>query len=196
MTREDTYEAIVIGTSAGGLYALAALLGDLPADYPLPLVVVQHRAKDQKDLLEDVLQSKAKIRVRQADEKEAIAGGCVYVAPPDYHLLVEQDRSFSLSVEAQVRYSRPAIDVLFESAAEVYRQRLVGIILTGANDDGTEGMRAVRKYGGLTIAQDPGEAEYPFMPKAAITAGVIRHVWTMAEIKNFLREIAKNECKR
>jgi two-component system chemotaxis response regulator CheB len=180
------YEAIVIGTSAGGLYALTALLQSLPAGFPVPIIVVQHRAKDQNHLLEEVLQSKTGIKIKQADEKEPIMAGYVYIAPPDYHLLIEADRTFSLTADEQVRYSRPSIDVLFESAAPVFGKGLIGIILTGANDDGTAGSRTIKKYGGITIAQDPAEAAYPFMPNAAIKGRGITHVWKLSEIQDFL----------
>jgi two-component system chemotaxis response regulator CheB len=183
------YDAIVIGTSAGGLYALIALFQDLPVDYPVPIIVVQHRAKDQKDLLEEVLQSKTKIKVRQADEKESISPGFVYIAPADYHLLIEKDKTFSLSADEHVHYSRPSIDVLFESAALAYRDHLVGIILTGASRDGAEGIKWIKKCGGLIIAQHPGDADYPFMPKAAIATKQVEYIWTLSRIKKFLLEI-------
>lgn len=186
MRNDTNYKAIVIGTSAGGLAALSAILQKLPAAYPIPVLIVQHRAKDQKDLLEELLQSKCTIKIKQADEKEDIQPGYVYIAPPDYHLLVERDFTFSLSSDRHVRYSRPSIDVLFESAAVVYKDRLIGIILTGANNDGAAGIKAIDKYGGVTIAQDPQDAQFPSMPKASIETGKIRHILTLAEIQNFL----------
>jgi two-component system, chemotaxis family, protein-glutamate methylesterase/glutaminase len=185
---KNQYKAIAIGTSAGGLFALSTLLQELPADFPVPVLVVQHRAKDQKSLLEEVLQSKTRIRIKQADEKETIKKGIVYIAPPDYHLLVEEDDTFSLSSDEFVRYSRPSIDVLFESSAVVFREKLVGIILTGASNDGAAGIKAIARNGGLTIAQNPAEAEYPYMPQASIDTKKIKHVWTLQEIKKFLLE--------
>jgi two-component system, chemotaxis family, protein-glutamate methylesterase/glutaminase len=190
--RNKTYQAIAMGTSAGGLQALSVLLRDLPADYPLPVLVVQHRAKDQRSLLEEVLQTKTKIRVKQADEKEMLQKGHVYVAPPDYHLLVEEDRTLSLSSDEQVRFSRPSIDVLFESSAVVFKEGLVGIILTGASNDGASGIESIARYGGITIAQDPKEAEYPYMPQASIDTRKIKHVWTLEKIKSFLLEQVQN----
>jgi two-component system chemotaxis response regulator CheB len=185
----NKYEAIVIGTSAGGLYALTAVLQNLPVQYPIPIIIVQHRSKDQKYLLEDVLQSKTKIKIKQADEKEHIDAGFVYIAPPDYHLLIENDRTFSLSADAHVRFSRPSIDVLFESAAPVYGEGLVGIILTGSNNDGAEGVKAIQMNGGLVIAQHPEDSEYPVMPLAAIKTQQVTHTWTLYEIQKFLLEI-------
>lgn len=172
---------------------LTTILQELPADYPIPVLVVQHRAKDQKSLLEEVLQSKAEIRVKQADEKEKIKAGTVYIAPPDYHLLVESDMTLSLSSDELVRYSRPAIDVLFESAADVFRESLIGIVLSGASNDGTAGIEAIATYGGLTIAQDPAEAEYSYMPKAAVDSKKVKHILTLSQIQTFLLKLMEDK---
>ena len=177
----------MIGTSAGGFGALTALLQPLTTGYPVPLIVVQHRSKDQKDLLEDVLQQMCAIRIRQAEEKELITSGVVYIAPANYHLLVEADHRFSLSSDALVNFSRPSIDVLFESAAEFYRNALAGIVLTGSNRDGAAGVKAINRYGGITIAQDPGEAQFPEMPTAAIKSGA-KNIFQLSQIRNFLFE--------
>lgn len=190
MSIPGKYKAVVIGTSAGGLYALSFILKDLPAAYPIPVIIVQHRSKDQRDLLEEVLQSKCRIRIKQADEKEKIESGVVYIAPPDYHLLVEANKTFSLSSDEPVRYSRPSIDVLFETAAMVFKDSLVGIILTGANNDGAAGTIAVKKCGGLTIAQQPDEAQFSAMPRAAIETRNVKYIKTLTEIQDFLLQIA------
>lgn len=136
-----------------------------------------------------MLQNKSKIKIKQADEKEPIKAPCVYIAPPDYHLLIERDETLSLSSDRHVRYSRPSIDVLFESAAHVYQDKLVGIILTGANSDGANGIEEINKYGGATIAQCTHDADFPFMPKASIETGKIRYIWTLPQIQNFLLKI-------
>jgi two-component system chemotaxis response regulator CheB len=183
MPDDKKFKAIVIGSSAGGLSALSMLLEKLPPDHPLPIIIVQHRAKDQKNLLEEVLQPKCKIKIKQADEKEKIEKGIVYIAPPDYHLLIENDFTFSLSCDPLVLYSRPSIDVLFESAAIAYRDTLIGIILTGANNDGASGLQAIKKHGGLTIAQSPAEARFPQMPGAAIDKGGAMLILTLNEIQ-------------
>ena len=180
---DKAFKAIVIGTSAGGLSALSTLLEKLPPSYHLPIIIVQHRAKDQKSLLEEVLQPKCKIKIKQADEKEKIEKGVVYIAPPDYHLLIENDLTFSLSCDELVSYSRPSIDVLFESAALAYRETLIGIILTGASNDGASGLQTIKKYGGLTIAQSPAEAQFPRMPGAAIEKGAAMLILTLNEIQ-------------
>ena len=187
---DKKYQAIAVGASAGGLYALSFLFEQLPADYPIPVIVIQHRAKDQKELLEEVLQHKCKITIKQADEKEKIKSGFVYIAPPGYHLLVEQDQTFSLSSDEPVSLSKPSIDVLFESAAEVFREKLVGLILTGANNDGATGISIIKKYGGLTVAQYPQEAQYPQMPLAAINSGGVENILTLKEIQTFLYQLS------
>jgi two-component system chemotaxis response regulator CheB len=188
---DKKYRSIVIGASAGGLFALSVILEQLPADFSVPIVVVQHRSKDHKDLLEEVLQRKCRISIKQADEKEKIEKGFVYIAPPDYHLLVEADNTFSLSSDEPVHFSRPSIDVLFETAAMAFKDTLIGIILTGANHDGAAGIEAVKAYGGLTIAQHPGEAQFPFMPEASIETKAVQHIWSLIEIKEFLLKISE-----
>jgi two-component system, chemotaxis family, protein-glutamate methylesterase/glutaminase len=184
------YGLIVIGTSAGGLASLMFLLEKLPKDYPVPIVIVQHRMKEHRELLEEVLQSKCTIQVKQADEKETIQRNRVYIAPPDYHLLVERDLTFSLNSDPLVRFSRPSIDVLFESAAVGLGAAVAGILLTGANSDGTAGLALIKERGGITIAQDPREAQFPFMPQSAIDAGVVQYVWPLPEIQHFLLQLA------
>jgi two-component system chemotaxis response regulator CheB len=187
------YEAIVIGVSAGGLQALTSLLEGLPSTYPLPIIITQHRSKDEGGLLADVLQARCRIRIKEADEKEAIAGGTVYLAPAGYHLLVEKDRHFSLSCDPPVHYARPSIDVLFETAADVFENRLIGIILTGANADGAAGIQKIRRLGGLTIAQEPGDASFPAMPRAAIATGSIQQVLGLNAIKAFLSDTGRKQ---
>lgn len=187
MSKENSqYKAVVIGTSAGGLNALTYILKSLPYDFPCPIIIVQHRSKDQKFLLEQVLQHKCQITIKQADEKEKINPGTIYIAPPDYHLLVEGDKTFSLSADDYVKFSRPSIDVLFETASEVYKSNLVGIILTGANDDGTDGIKSIVSHGGHTIAQDPAEAQFPQMPIAAIRSNYIKEIMSLKGITEFL----------
>lgn len=180
------YEAIVIGTSAGGFHAVTSILGQLPPDFPVPVIVVQHRAKESHTLLEEVLQRNCRIAIRQADEKERIDSTNVYIAPPDYHLLIETDRTFSLSSDPPVQFSRPSIDVLFETAALAYKDKLIGIILTGSNSDGAAGISAIRRIGGLTIAQDPAEAQYAIMTQASIDTNDVQYVWRLHAIGDFL----------
>lgn len=185
------YEAVVMGISAGGLSALTTILEAMPPNFQLPVMVVQHRSKDERTLLEDLLTMKCKIKIKQADEKEKIMKGIVYFAPPDYHLLIERDRTLSLSSDARVNFSRPSIDVLFETASGVYKNKLLAIILTGANHDGAAGIKMIKEEGGTTIAQNPVTAQYPVMPKAAIDTGSIQHILDLGEIKDFLINIGK-----
>jgi two-component system chemotaxis response regulator CheB len=189
MGKSSKYKAIVIGASAGGLRALSMLLATLPAQYPLPLIIVQHRAKTEDQLLEDVLQHKTSLTIKQADEKERIKPGVAYFAPPDYHLMIEDTETFSLSSDEPVQYSRPSIDVLFGSAAQFYKTGLIGVLLTGANDDGSEGIRQISRRGGLTIVQDPDEAEYQVMPRAAIRTHEVKRILTLKEIIHFLQSL-------
>lgn len=182
-------EAVVMGVSAGGLFALSMILEKLPEDYPVPIIIVQHRSRDERTLLEEVLQVKCRIRIKQADEKEHIKSQIVYFAPPDYHLLIEGDKTFSLSCEPPVNYSRPSIDVLFETACSVYKDHLVAIILTGANNDGARGIQKIKKSGGLTIAQKPSTAAFPFMPQAAIDRNGIQLILELNEITDFLLQL-------
>ena len=162
------YRIAVIGTSLGGLTALEILLGELPADFPLPIVVVQHR--DVRSVtLAQILQRGSRLRVREPGDKEAIRPGVVYLAPPDYHLLLEPD-GFALSTDGPVCYARPSIDVLFESAADAFGKGAIGVILTGASSDGASGAAAIDRRGGTLIVQDPHTAESSAMPRAAIAA--------------------------
>ncbi|HUO20987.1 MAG TPA: chemotaxis protein CheB [Caulobacteraceae bacterium] len=161
-------EAVVIGASAGAIQALSRILPDLPASYPIPVLVVVHIPDDRADLLAPLFQAKCRVVVKEAEDKEPILPGVVYFGPSGYHLLVEEDRTVSLSSDEPVLYSRPSIDVLFESAADAFGDGLVGVILTGANEDGAEGLRAVVAGGGVALAEDPAGAFAPTMPSAAL----------------------------
>lgn len=168
MNSYPTYRAVVIGASSGGLHALKKLLPALPVDFPCPILIVQHISPTSDNYLTVILDKLSHIHVKEADEKEIVLPGTAYIAPPDYHLLVEADTTLSLSVEDKVNFARPSIDVLFQTAADAYKEHLIGILLTGANADGSEGLRSIKENGGFTIVQDPAEAESPFMPQAAI----------------------------
>jgi two-component system chemotaxis response regulator CheB len=179
------YEIVVVGTSWGGLAALRALVGGLAEGFRLPVVLVQHRHRSSENLLAGLLQERTPLPVCEVEDKMPIEYGHVYVAPPDYHLLVD-DGIFTLSTEAPVRYSRPSIDVTFMSAADTYAERTVGIVLTGANADGAEGLRRIVTRGGLAIVQDPGEAESQAMPEAARLAVPTALVRPVAAIAPYL----------
>lgn len=161
---------VVIGASAGAVQALLALLPALPASFALPILVVVHVPPDRDNVLVPLLQAKCRLTVKEAEDKEPIVGGVIYFAPSDYHLLIEADRTLALSTDEPVNYSRPSIDVLFESAADAYGEQLLGVILTGANHDGAAGLKAVADAGGLAIVQAPAEAYATAMPDAALEA--------------------------
>jgi two-component system, chemotaxis family, protein-glutamate methylesterase/glutaminase len=180
------YELVVIGASWGGLRAVGELLAGLPERLELAFAVAQHRGPDAlRGGLEGLLQAHSPYPVREVGDKEPIQAGHVYVAPPDYHLLVERDY-FTLSVDERVNYARPSIDVLFESASDAYRDRLIGIVLTGANEDGAAGLALIKHRGGVAIVQDPRDAEAPTMPTAALAATGADAVLPLAEIGPFL----------
>lgn len=182
--------AVVLGASAGGLEALAAVLGCLPADYPLPLLAVVHRAPSETGGMADFFAARCRLRFKEPCSGEAALPGRVYLAPADYHLLVERDGTLSLSVDEKVNFSRPSIDVLFESAAAAWGAGLVGVLLSGANGDGAAGMLAIRRAGGLTLVQDPKTAEHPAMPQAAIEAGGALKVLPLGAIGPELNALA------
>ncbi|HAX90568.1 MAG TPA: chemotaxis protein CheB [Cyanobacteria bacterium UBA11162] len=167
--RGCAYKIVVIGTSLGGLHALEILLSGLPKSLPLPVVIVQHRHKNSDDSLSVFLQQHCAMPVTEAEDKEAIAPGRVYLAPPDYHLLVESGHC-ALSTEAPVCYARPSINVLFESAADAYGKSAIGVILTGSSHDGTQGLLSIKAHGGLVLVQEPTTAESAIMPQSAIYA--------------------------
>jgi len=181
-----TYEVIVIGASWGGLQAVATLLEGVPVELDQAIVIVQHRsAESRRGALESLLQRHIARPVSEPVDKEAVLQRHVYVAPPDYHLLVDGER-FALSLEARVQYARPSIDVLFESVAVAYRDRAIGIVLTGANEDGAAGLAAIKRNGGVAIVQDPSTATKRSMPEAAIAAAETDAVLPLEEIGQFL----------
>ena len=181
-------KAIVIGTSQGGPKALHELVSALPPDFPVPVVIVLHRHPEGKERAENQLNWACVLTVKQAEDKETVEAVTVYLAPPGYHLLIEDDETLSLSIDERVNYSRPSIDVLFESAADVYGETLVAILLTGANRDGAAGLRTVKAAGGVTIVQNPEDAEAATMPKAALRLMKPDKVMSLSEIGCYLKE--------
>jgi two-component system chemotaxis response regulator CheB len=187
------YELVVIGASWGGLHALEHVLTGLPNDFQTPIAIAQHRAVDSgSGALPRMLSVRSGLDVREAGDKDTIERGRVYVAPPDYHLLVEGD-GFALSVDEQVQYSRPSIDVLFDTAADVYGDRLIGVVLTGANEDGAYGLTRVKRRGGVTIVQDPETAEKRTMPDAAIATGAADRVAPLDRVAALLVELTTEQ---
>lgn len=182
-------EAVVIGASAGALEALSVILPTLPAEFRLPLIVVVHVPPDKRSVLAELFQAKCRIPVREAEDKEPIVGGTIYFAPPDYHLLIEVDKSLSLSSDEPVLFSRPSIDVLFESAADAFGAALIAIILTGANQDGANGMKAVVAAGGVGLVQSPDHAFASTMPDAAIAMSPEVKVMSLEAIAAYLQKV-------
>ncbi|MDP9046073.1 MAG: chemotaxis protein CheB [Pseudomonadota bacterium] len=186
-----TPDAIAIGASAGGIEALTVLLPALASHTTAAILVVLHLPRGRPSLLVDIFQSKCRLPVREASDKEPIEPGVVYFAPPDYHLLVDVGPRLALSVDAPVHYSRPSIDVLFESAAHVYGQRLMGIVLSGGNQDGAAGLCAIGDAGGTTVVQDPASAQVPLMPQFALSRRAPDHVLPVAAIAALLGSLWK-----
>jgi two-component system, chemotaxis family, protein-glutamate methylesterase/glutaminase len=181
------YELVVLGGSWGGMRAVQAVLEGLGDECPAAVVVALHRGPSAEERLGRILERYTPFPIREAEDKDELVAGTVYLAPPDYHTLVEADGTIGLSTEGHVRYARPSIDVLFRSAAEAYRERCVGVVLTGANDDGADGLRRIKELGGVAVVQDPGSAERREMPTAAIAAADVDIVLPLGEIGLFLR---------
>ncbi len=185
------YEAIVIGVSSGGMNAMKTMFPLLPKEFNIPIIIVQHISANSENLWIRLLNDKSNLEIKEADEKEKIEHGKIYIAPPNYHLLVEKNKTFSLSIDERVNFARPSIDVLFESAAEAYKNKLIGVILTGSNNDGTKGLKLIKEYGGLTIAQDPSTAESGFMPASAIAAMQVDYILSLEGIINLLIKLTQ-----
>ncbi len=189
------YKAVVMGLSAGGLQALKAIIPALPSSFPLPLAITQHNAESSDSFLADYLNQLGPLIVKEAEDKEPLLSGHAYLAPPGYHLLIEDDETFSLSVDPRVNYCCPSIDVLFESAADVFGSSLIGIVLTGANGDGSSGLKAIKARGGTAIVQNPETAESRYMPEAALAATDVDHVVTLQELAPLLTQLSEEALK-
>lgn len=183
------YQAVVIGGSSGGIDALIELLPALPASLRVPVIVVLHLPRDRPSLLPAIFQTRCALPLREAHDKDPLAPGAVYFAPPDYHLLVDTGPRAALSVDPPVHYSRPSIDVLFESAADLYTKHLIGVLLSGANEDGTRGLQAIAAAGGLLVVQDPASAAMPTMPLSAVGRAPVHHVLPPAGIGRLLAQL-------
>ncbi len=184
------YKLVVIGASAGGLTAIEKLLAPLPKDFGIPIVIVQHISPDSENYMVTLLNNNLALRVKEADEKEVVKPGTVYIAPPNFHVFIEEDLSITLSVEERVNFSRPSIDVLFETAAISIGNQVVGIVLTGGNQDGAMGLKMIKDRGGLTIVQSAEEAQVAIMPSIAIKTSHPDYVLTLSEISDLLLRVA------
>ena len=190
-----SYEVIVIGCSMGGMAALEAVFSTLPAGFHVPIIVAQHRYRTSGEALPNFLRRHSKLNVVDAIDKQWIKPGHVYLAPADYHLLVDRGGELSLSIDAAVAHSRPSIDVLFESAADAYPGAVIGVVLTGANADGARGAKRIKDHGGFVVVQDPATAESPDMPKAAIAATRVDRILPLNRIGPFLVELCRNSAE-
>jgi two-component system, chemotaxis family, protein-glutamate methylesterase/glutaminase len=196
LTTDPGPRIVAIGASAGGLEAVKVVLAGLPAGYPWPVLVLLHAsARYGGSQLDQLLQRCCSLPVHEAQPRQAACPGTVYLAPAGYHLLLERDLRFSLSVDEKVSYSRPSIDVLFDSVADACGAGAVGVILTGANDDGAGGLAAIRARGGLAIVQDPAEAQAPQMPRAALAGAGVDHVLRLQDIAAKLAALPGEESR-
>ena len=185
-------EALIIGGSAGSLDVLLKVLPGLDAHLPFPIIMVLHRKPGKDNLLTDLLAHKTKLLVKELEEKEKMKPATVYITPPNYHLLIEKDKTFSLDASEKVNFSRPSIDVTFESAAEVFQDQLVCLLLSGSNNDGTYGLQKVKENGGRTLIQDPASAVVPHMPEYALKNAIIDKVLNIEEMAAYINQL-KNE---
>ncbi len=190
MSLRPPLRAVAIGASAGGVQALSAILPALPVDYPLPVLVVVHVPPDRDNALVPLFQSKCRVAVKEAEDKEPALPGVVYFAPSDYHLMVELDGSLALSSDEHVNHSRPSIDVLFETAADAFGPGVAGVVLTGANSDGANGLRAILEAGGQGLVEDPAAAYAQAMPAAAVAACPAADVLPLPAIAPHLLSLA------
>ena len=188
----ENKKAIIIGASAGCLGALSKILPTLPAGYPYPIMVVIHLPSDKDSIMANLLNQKCALDVHEADDKEPLFPGHIYIAPPNYHMLIEDDEIFALSVDDEVLFSRPSINVSFESAADTFGERLVGIILTGGNNDGAAGLASIAAQGGDTIVQDPAEAYAAAMPEYAIAACPQAKIMNLYNIAEYLKTLGNH----
>jgi two-component system chemotaxis response regulator CheB len=189
------YKAVVIGGSAGSFQVLVKLLSSIPADFQLPIIIASHRLKHIRSGFVEALSLKSIKKIEEPNDKDSIKKGKVYLAPSNYHLNVELGNTFSLSTEEMVNNSRPAIDITFETCAYLYKEKLIGILLTGANKDGALGMKAVKDHGGLTIVQDPKECVMDTMPRAAMSVTSIDHVLRIEELISFFNKLHKHQSR-
>jgi two-component system, chemotaxis family, protein-glutamate methylesterase/glutaminase len=181
---------LAIGGSAGSLQVTLAVLAAIGEGLPMPVLVVLHRNGYFESSLEDLFSSRTRLSIKEVEEKEPLVDGTVYLCPADYHVLLETDRSFSLDYSERVNFSRPSIDVTFRSAADVYGDGLMSLLLSGGNADGVEGMQYVKALGGVTVVQDPSTAEVPYMPQQAIMRMSPDHILPTEEIPGFIRDWA------
>jgi len=185
------YDIVVLGGSSGGVEALLKIIPNLSPDFTVPFVIVVHQSRSSRSSLAQVLQSRTKLIVCEPEDKEKILPGHIYIATPDYHLMIEEDKTFSYAYSELVNYSRPSIDVLFETAAEAYGEKLIGVLITGGNADGAAGLKHIVEKGGLAIVEDPDTADTPAMPRAALKMSKVDFVLSIDELIKKLNSLTK-----
>ncbi len=183
--------AIVIGSSAGGIDALVKIIPKLPREFPVPVIIAQHISPISDNYIAEFLNNKSNIKVQEAEEKTKAEPGNAYIAPPNYHLLMERDKTFSLTTTERVNFARPSIDVLFKTAAEAYGKDLIGVILTGGNHDGASGMHYIQQLKGTTIVQEPSTAEVDIMPQSILNIIAPTKILPLDKIASYLISIMK-----
>jgi len=189
------FQIVAVGTSLGGFEALKTILGGLPGDFPAAVAVVQHRSVEDSEGMLQMMEPYVKLPIIEVEDKDQIKGGCVYLSPPNYHLVAEREY-FALSADSPVLHARPSIDVLFESVAESFGEHAIGVLLTGMSRDGTAGLARIKERGGRVIVQDPASAEGPMMPQSAIASVAVDRVLPLAEIAPFLVELCAGQRSR
>jgi two-component system chemotaxis response regulator CheB len=182
-------ELILAGGSAGSFLPIQELVTSLPKDFPVPVIIILHRGKQFSSGLEELLQNNSTVHITEAKEKEKLLPGNVYIAPADYHLLIERDYTLSLDMSAPVWFCRPSIDVTFESAVDVYQDKIISFLFSGANTDGTQGLLSIMKHGGLTLVQDPQDADFDTMPGDAVEKKAFHYTFRSTEIKSLIAKI-------
>ncbi len=189
---ESVPRLVVVAASAGGLVALETFLSHLPKSFPAPLVIVLHLSPDHRSMMAEVLGRYTDMRVKQVEEGDTLRAGTVYCAPPDFHVLVTDERKLTLTHTVQVQYVRPSADALFESAAQVYGAGVVAVVLSGTGRDGKNGVEVVKERGGVTLAQDEASAQHFGMPKASIETGVVDFVLPLEELATKVLELTSS----
>jgi two-component system, chemotaxis family, protein-glutamate methylesterase/glutaminase len=187
------YNVVVIGGSAGSLEVIMKMVGAFQANAGTTFIIVVHRKNNASSILEDLLAAKTTIKVKEVEDKDPILANTIYIAPADYHLLIEDDQTFSLDSSEKIHYSRPSIDITFESVAQVFGPRAIGVLLSGANSDGAEGLARIKKAGGYTIVQDPSTSDADYMPQQAIKLKAFNKILHGEEIGGYVNELLGRE---
>lgn len=189
MEKDGVNKMVVIGGSAGSLELILKIIGIIPADTNASIIIILHRKNDQASIFENLVRNRSLLPVREVEDKDPLLKGQVYIAPPDYHLLIETSKSFSLDTSEKVHHSRPSIDVTFESIADIFGDQVIGILLSGANADGAQGLLRIKNAGGLTIVQDPATADVPYMPQQAINLDAAEFICASNELPSLVKSL-------